>query len=269
MLRNKAGKFYGNTIISRCSVLKALHWSAFFIGLLFVFVFSIARVQAAEKVTVAHVIDGDTVVLEDGRKIRLIGINAPEQESDDRPAQLFSLEAKLAVQEMVENREVNLSIGEDEFDRYGRTLGYLTTLDGRDIHAELLAKGYAAVVAFPPNLRNLESYIAIESAARKNNLGIWATPETIQNLSKEDELETGFSVVSGYVTETRESRKNKHLVLNDKLFLLISHDRWKQFWGDQSPGIFKGKKIEARGWIVEKGRFKWMVIQHPSMIVDQ
>ena len=126
-----------------------------------------ARVVALPKGSVlsgrAHVIDGDTIVVQ-GRSIRLAGIDAPEL---DRP---FGRKAKWAMVEICRNQPVTVRLtGETSYDRLVGTC-YLP--DGRDIGAELIREGLALDWTYHSGGR----YLALERPDARRKLrgcGAW------------------------------------------------------------------------------------------------
>ena len=78
--------------------------------------------QPAQSVTVAKILDGDTVILADGRHVRLIGINAPETGKKDRPEQPLARQAKKYLQSLLRTGRIKLTPGKQPRDHYGRTL---------------------------------------------------------------------------------------------------------------------------------------------------
>ena len=80
-------------------------------------------------VSVAKVVDGDTLRLVDGRSVRLIGINTPELGRDGRKAEPFAVAAQRRLRALVEasNGRVGLVPGRESKDRYGRTLAPMTS----------------------------------------------------------------------------------------------------------------------------------------------
>ena len=240
---------------------KALFWSAFFVWAL------ASSVEAADYVKVSYVVDGDTVVLEDGIHIRMIGINAPEKESETRRAEPYALEARLALAEMVEGVTVKITLGEEEFDRYGRTLAYLELKDGTDVQKQLIARGYAMVIAFPPNIARIENYLVEEKKARTNKLGLWHDQQIVVDLADtRDLLKTGFGIISGTVTSNKRSQRYLQLLITGGVTILIGQKVWKRYWPGREPGEFTGKKIESRGWITKHSGRYWLVVRHPSML---
>ena len=89
-----------------------------------------------ESATVAEVVDGDTIELTDGRRVRYIGINTPER---DQP---YYREATEANRQLVAGQAVQLEFDQDTFDQYGRTLAYIW-VDGRMANLEILSQGFA------------------------------------------------------------------------------------------------------------------------------
>ena len=95
------------------------------------------------KAKVIKVYDGDTVKIEDGRKVRLLGINAPELHHPDLPVQKYGEKAKRYLEKRVLKKECTFEYNiEEETDKYGRLLAYIY-VDGELVNAELVKKGYA------------------------------------------------------------------------------------------------------------------------------
>ena len=133
----------------------------------------------AETFRVKEVVDGDTIVLEDGTKVRYIGLNTPER---DRP---FYEEATEANRKLVENKEIRLEFDTVDIDQYGRTLAYVFVKDASGspqgetfVNLKLLRQGYANVFTVPPNVKYEELFREAEQEAREAGRGLWATRET-------------------------------------------------------------------------------------------
>ncbi len=129
---------------------------------------------------VKKVVDGDTVILQSGEKIRLIGINAPETEGD---AEEYGMEAKRWLQEKVEGRTVYLEKDISDTDQYGRTLRYLwlvvpdSTGDMEIrtwmVNAMMVAEGYAQPYTFPPDVRYADRIMQLAREAHSQGRGLW------------------------------------------------------------------------------------------------
>ena len=125
-----------------------------------------------EPVAVDQVSDGDTVRLRDGRRVRLIGIDAPERGRDGRRPEPHAERARDHLLALA-GGSLRLHPGLDDTDRHGRTLGHLVRADGRNLQVALLEAGLAVVIAVPPNLRLLECYREAEGRARAAGRGVW------------------------------------------------------------------------------------------------
>ncbi len=119
-----------------------------------------------DKLTVAKVIDGDTLTLSDGNHVRLIGINTPEK------SQFYYQEAKDKLTSLVEGKGVTLIKDKTNNDRYGRLLRYVY-LDGVFINEVMVEEGYAEAIEYKPNLAHQDILEAAEIEAKQQNLGIW------------------------------------------------------------------------------------------------
>ncbi len=134
-----------------------------------------------EEAVVKDVHDGDTITLEDGRKVRYIGIDTPELVSKTVKAdEPFSHEARDRNKQLVLGRKVRLEIGDEKQDHYGRTLAYIWIADasGKDLMVnEVLAReGLATSYPFSTNKRHADLFKAAQSAARRAGVGLWKDP---------------------------------------------------------------------------------------------
>lgn len=133
---------------------------------------------------VRSVYDGDTLTLEDGRKVRLLGVDAPEVSKKEN----FAAEARDFTRSLCEGREVWLEFDVEREDRYGRWLCYVYVRDGegkmRMVNAELLREGLARFYTPGANLRHAETLLACQREAREQGRGTWknyvlARPKTV------------------------------------------------------------------------------------------
>lgn len=122
-----------------------------------------------------HVIDGDTIVLDGGEHVRLIGVDTPEKD-DERPAvRQLARQASSFTRGQVAGRRVRLEYDQTRYDRYHRTLAYVYLEDGTMLNAEIVRRGYGfAYVRFP--FRYMAEFRAYERAAREGGAGLWSTP---------------------------------------------------------------------------------------------
>lgn len=144
---------------------------------LVVFFFVLVPGAGAEPfATVRSVIDGDTAVLEDGRRVRYLGINAPER------GQPYSAEATAFNRRLSEGRRVRLEEDVVREDRYGRLLAYVY-IDGEMINARLIEAGLAYLLVIPPNLKHYDPFLELQRQARAARRGIWQNLKTPLRIS--------------------------------------------------------------------------------------
>lgn len=121
---------------------------------------------------VVRVIDGDTVEIEGGERVRYLGIDTPET-GPPSGAEYYGEEAAEKNRELVEGEVVGLEGDVQPRDEYGRRLCYVWR-DDVMVNAELVRLGYAYAYTLPPNTRYRELFLRLEREAREQKLGLWA-----------------------------------------------------------------------------------------------
>ncbi|MCL4877323.1 MAG: thermonuclease family protein [Anaerolineae bacterium] len=124
------------------------------------------RPENLTTVTVTHVVDGDTVDLADGTRIRLIGINTPEL---DQP---YYDEATQFTRALLENKQVGLEFDADELDQYDRTLAYLWIGDELANYT-IVRSGWANSLSIQPNVKYAVYIEQAQEKAAAEGAGIW------------------------------------------------------------------------------------------------
>lgn len=127
---------------------------------------------ATSEARVLKVIDGDTIEIDDKKKIRYIGIDAPELHHPKKPVQCFGQEAMNKNKELVEGKIVRLEKDISETDKYGRLLRYVY-IDNIFVNDYLIKNGYAATATFPPDIKYQDLFLKSQREALENNLGLW------------------------------------------------------------------------------------------------
>ena len=135
---------------------------------------------------VKRVIDGDTLQLETGERVRLIGIDTPEMHESNklyrdsqRTKQDISTIQKLGqraykfTKNLVEGKRVSLEFDVEKRDRYGRLLAYVYLKDGTFVNAEIVKQGYASLMAIPPNVKYAQFFLKLYREAREKRRGLW------------------------------------------------------------------------------------------------
>ena len=132
-------------------------------------------VTPTTSVRVTRVIDGDTVEVEDGRRIRLLGIDAPEIGYNGDPSEKGAAASQEWLRQRIKGASVQLRYGPERLDRYGRTLAWIFMPGGELINKELLEAGQARLLTrfgLPADL-SPELYQAT-ATARVQRRGIWS-----------------------------------------------------------------------------------------------
>ncbi len=122
---------------------------------------------------VSAVIDGDTLILDGGARVRLLGIDAPEMEREGRPAEFLAHKAKAALAELTQGKRLRLEYDQLRYDHYGRLLAYLFLPDNTMVNAELVRQGLARVYFHPPNVRYRDVLLAAQTEALEGHRGLW------------------------------------------------------------------------------------------------
>lgn len=216
------------------------------------------------QVTVAYVHDGDSLGLADGRKLRLIGINAPELPREDAPGQPLAGNARDALRALVESdARLGLRFDRERRDRYDRLLAHAFLEDGTNLQAWMLERGHAAAISVPPNLWSSECYRRTERRAREEGLGIWGSSYFRPLPSRRVDRETrGFRFIQGRVERIGESRRSVWLDLEGEVALRIARTDLRYF-DERWLKRLSGRSVVARGWLVPRRSGLMMQVRHP------
>jgi micrococcal nuclease len=125
-----------------------------------------------EYAYVQEAIDGDTVKLSDGRKLRYVGVDTPELHHPTKGEQCFGEKAYQQNKSLVEHQLVTLEKDVSETDKYGRLLRYIW-LGDKLINQELVSEGYAVARSFPPDIARQDILRQAEKSAREQQKGLW------------------------------------------------------------------------------------------------
>ncbi len=144
------------------------------------------EVRAEAGRTVSRVLDGDTLKLDNGERVRLIGIDTPETHDNQKLSRDVARrgsgrEAQLAMGRaaadfsriLLEGKSVRLEFDVETKDRYGRTLAYVYLSDGTFANEQIIRQGYAYPLTVPPNVRHAEDFQHWFEEAREQRRGLW------------------------------------------------------------------------------------------------
>ncbi|MBM3505210.1 MAG: thermonuclease family protein [Alphaproteobacteria bacterium] len=206
---------------------------------------------------VVEVTDGDTVVLDGGRVVRLVGLQAPKLSLGRArvPDQPLSPEAKVALENLVLGRGVELWFGGERVDRYGRYLAHLSRDDGLWVQGEMLRQGFARVYTFSDNRARASEMLAREHEARQDRRGIWRNEfYRIRDHAEAHRYVGRYELIEGRVVDVS--------IANRRTYVNFGQD-WRQDFtatisprdlasfraGAIDPKSWVGKTLRVRGWI--------------------
>jgi len=230
--------------------------------------------------TLGHVIDGDTIRLANGEKLRIIAINTPELGDKNQPAQALSRQAKAAaIKFFGPSKKVGIQAGVDPRDRYGRLLAHVYRYDGASLAEYLLTEGLAVQIVVPPNNSRWHCLARAEVLARQKGVGIWGHPLYRRKIAADLALkDSGFQLIQGVVKSVTRSGDGWWLQVG-KLAVRL-RDKDMRFFSAAMPGVkpvdWRGQKIQLRGWVInrsdstsvkKKGYPALMMnLRHPAMM---
>jgi len=147
---------------------------------------SLGRKYDYNNIAVKRAVDGDTLLLENGERVRLIGIDTPEcHESkklyrdakrtmqDVQTIKHMGKSAAAFTRKLVEGKKVRLEFDVERRDKYNRLLAYIYLPDGTFVNAEIVANGYASLMTIAPNVKHAELLRARYKEAREKRRGLW------------------------------------------------------------------------------------------------
>ncbi|MEO0982601.1 MAG: thermonuclease family protein [Pseudomonadota bacterium] len=160
--------------------------------------------QPGESGRVVRVIDGDSLVLNTGLSVRLVGIEAPAGPSRDRAGAPYSQDATRLLEDMALGRRVQLFYPGVTRDRYDRALAHVRTVDGLGpelwLNAEMARQGAARARAYADTAALGELILAAEAEAREAQRGLWASPAYQIRAAADVAVDTrGFVVLVGVI----------------------------------------------------------------------
>lgn len=213
--------------------------------------------ETAAVVTVTAVIDGDTVVLDDDRQVRLVGIQAPRLPLG-RPGVVAwpgAAAARDHLARLVAGQRVRLAYAGNREDRYGRVLAHLVRQDGLWVQGALLAAGQARVYTFADAAAAAQPMLALERVARGQARGLWADPFYAVRTAGEtaDHLDS-FQLIEGRVLDAQQVRGRVYLNFGEDwrsdFTVTVAPDDTDRF---AAAGLdllaLAGRSVRVRGWL--------------------
>ncbi|TBR17855.1 hypothetical protein EPO66_01970, partial [bacterium] len=140
-----------------------------------------------ENILVTRAVDGDTLKLETGERVRLIGIDTPEMHESEKlyrdsrktgrdieSIKALGRKSYAFTRNLVENKRVRLEFDVEKYDKYKRLLAYAYLKDdGTFVNAKIVEDGFASLLTIPPNVKYADLFLNLYQAARENKRGLW------------------------------------------------------------------------------------------------
>ena len=210
---------------------------------------------ALETASVAKVLDGGTLTLDDGKIVRLAGIEVPLPplgEPDDWP---WSEAARRALAALAEGRKVTVRGASDKLDRYGRITAELVRDDGLWLEGELVATGAVRVAPSPETASLAPALLEREAAARRQRRGLWQARLYAVRRPALLEHESGsFQLVETVVRSAEDRHGIIWLDLGGAAARIDRPARQRFRAAGLDPLTLAGKPVRLRGWIEWQGR---------------
>ncbi|MEO3427969.1 thermonuclease family protein [Pelagibius sp. CAU 1746] len=224
---------------------------------------------------VVDVVDGDTLILRDGREIRLVGIQAPKLPLGRAGFEAWPLspEAQAFLEDLTLGKTLSLGFGGRRGDRHGRVLAHLFDAEGRWIQGEILKAGLARVYSFSDNRALVAEMLALEREARAARRGIWADPYyAVRSAEEAGRWLGGFELVEGRVSAVGRGGRNTYLNFGadwrSDFTIALDHRARRAFEEARiDPEGYEGKRVRVRGWLKQRNG-PMIGVTHPEQIEE-
>lgn len=259
---------------------KALNLSAFFMSLVFISILfadpalakncTSSMLTPPEKAVVKWVYDGDTLLLRDKRKIRVIGIDTPEVRHYQQKAQAYGAKAKEALRELLKrfHYQVLLRYGSERKDRYSRVLAHVYLPDGTNISNWLLERGFAKTMAFPPNIKLAKCYKKSEEVAQKQSLKLWHYKNNqIKTIASLSQRATGYIRLKAVIKKIKHHKKSWVAILkgNDKRPIRIKiKKKYFKYFKSIKLNKLVNKMIVVTGMLKNRSGKRTIYVSYPT-----
>jgi len=201
--------------------------------------------SAQDLYMVSEVIDGDTMILSNGDRVRFLGINTPEK------GMYFYMESRDVLEMMVLGKDVTFEKDVSDCDMYGRKLRYVF-IEDIFVNLEMVKRGFANIYTYPPDVKYAREFLMAERYARENNLGLW-------ELSEFNDI--GIEVFYDAPGNDNENKNGEYVVLENTGDNTLNTLNWtikdsgtniyvfgsQEFYPGSKITLFSGKGADGEG----------------------
>ncbi len=248
--------------------------------LLFLLFFSCSSAGIKSSYNVLEVYDGDTITIDHPKvkRLRYLGIDAPEKLSSRSPGEPFSQRSTDLNKKLVGGRSVTVEFDREKYGRYGRLLGYVF-VDGTFVNEELVRRGLARTLFIGKNRKYKDRILKAQQEAKRERRGIWGDPGSfkvpgdngrflISPADVRDHINKSV-VVRGRVTELSE-KKNRLTVMKMEdllglVFFRSDLDNFR-FFGIEPSEFYLKRYVEVVGRIKMYRGSPRIIVEHPISI---
>lgn len=221
--------------------------------------------SAAEWLQVRYVVDGDTLILASGQRLRLSGINTPELGHDGRPDQPGAVTAWRWLRDHIAKQSVRLEYDRERRDRYGRLLAQVFTERGDHLNHQLVAAGLATVSLHPPNLKYAQTLLQAERSARRQRLGVWGdpayAPQPVERVMHGSSRQWGRFL--GRIQGVETTAKGTRLWFSRQVYGWVPVT-YSELFPDWT--VWSGRELEICGWPGRRGKYGYILLRHPAQV---
>jgi micrococcal nuclease len=228
----------------------------------------------SSEVVVRKIIDGDTIELNNGQRVRYIGIDCPESKRKTSSGWVdvgdpYSKESVRMNEELVSGKKVRLEFDVQKKDKYNRLLAYcFVKVRGQDVlvQAQMLKEGLAYLYTAPPNIKYIDALVAALNEAKQNRRGVWSKDLTV--LSNEAVQFLGQrKLIEGQIKRVRKNDRVIRLMMEGLEIIIFKKDL-ELFTreGIDPAEFYDQKKVRVFGLIKEyKGKTE-IILSNPWQI---
>lgn len=217
--------------------------------------------------TVKWIVDGDTLHTEQGEKLRLLHINTPEiNPNSKKPAEAYSIAAKERLIALAGKGQTIYWLSDNRLkDKYGRHLALVFNHTKEFVNARLVADGFAHALVLPPNQKYWQCIKTAELEAARFQRGIWSKSPKIFKTPKQAKPKQGFQLIGGQISQVKDTRKYRWLILQDTLWVGIPRKQF-QFFSNESINLKVGDELRLRGYVYQSHGKNRVKLNHPAML---
>lgn len=231
---------------------------------------------------VTGVTSSETLLLDDGRAVRLTGVLGPKP-APDGPGAEARARMEMALSSLVLGKKVSLQLDERKRDRYGRFLAQVFVVADAEpvwVQAALIGEGLARVMSFKDTRLCIRELLKMEDDARRARKGNWETGFfAVRAAEAEDalfRLEQSYEIVEGTVSTVAEIKGKTYINFGqnwrrDFTAFVSAHDAGLLAGATAEPGsppplaALNGRRVRVRGWL-KNFNGPSITVTHPEQI---